>query len=65
METKQKMKEAYAERDGMFYAIPEFARIFKQYEYDIRYYNRYQWSAQTTKESLIRKRDELLNMVKN
>ena len=34
-------------------------------EREIRYYNRYRWGEQTTKEGLIKKRDELLEVVKS
>lgn len=65
MEQKKKMKEAYAEIEDMFHAIPELERIFKKYEWEIRYYGRVTWSACTTKEKLIKKRDDFLALAKS
>ena len=59
------MKEAFQEIEDMFRGIPELVRVFQQYERDIRYYNRYNWNADTTKEKLIQKRNELLELAKN
>ena len=64
MEQEKKMKDAFAEIEGMFHAIPEWDRVFKQYERDIRYYNRFEWNRITTKERLIEKRDALLQTAK-
>lgn len=61
---EKKMKEALEEIEDMFRGIPEWTRIFQQYERDIRYYNRYEWNEYTTKEKFIQKRDELLEMAK-
>ena len=54
---KKTMKECFAEIEEMFPYIPEMVRIFQKYEREIRYYNRYDWCACTTKEKLIEKRD--------
>ena len=63
MENKT-MKEAMQEIEEMFYGIPELQNLFKKYERDIRFYNRYNWNEITTKEKLIQKRDELLQIAK-
>lgn len=62
---EKKMKEAFQEIEDMFRGIPELVRIFQQYERDIRYYSRYNWDHNTTKEKLIQKRNELLELAKN
>ncbi len=59
------MKEAFQEIEDMFRGIPEWTRVFQQYERDIRYYNRYNWDNYTTKERLIQKRNELLELAKS
>lgn len=64
MKNKKKMSDAFKEIEEMFPIIPEWRRIFKDYERDIRYYNRYKWSKQTTKEGLEKKRNDLLEMIK-
>ena len=58
------MKEALQEIEETFQGIPELQRLFKKYEKEIRFYNRYNWNEVTTKERLIKKRDELLRIVK-
>ena len=63
MENK-KMKEAFQEIEEMFQGIPELQNLFKKYERDIRFYNRYNWNEATTKEKLIKKRDDLLQIAK-
>ena len=65
MERKKKMKEVFAEIEAMFPANPEFVRIFKQYETDIRFYGRYRWKEDTTKERLEQKRAALLKIARN
>lgn len=65
MEKQKKLKEVLAEIDAMFPAIPEFTRVFKQYELDIRWYNRYIWSEHTTKEILIEKYKALLKIAQH
>ena len=64
MERQKKMKDCFAEIEGMFPSIPEMVRIFQGYEREIRYYNRYDWCETTTKEKLIEKRDIFLDIVK-
>ena len=64
MKQEKKMKDAFAEIEDMFHAIPEWDRVFKQYERDIRYYNRFEWNRITTTERLIEKRDALLQTAK-
>ena len=59
------MKEAFQEIEDTFRGIPELVRIFQRYERRIRYYNRYNWNANTTKEKLIQKRNELLELAKH
>ena len=49
------MKEAFQEIEEMFHGIPELQNLFKKYERDIRFYNRYNWNEATTKEKLIKK----------
>ena len=55
-----KLKDKEKEIEEMFSGIPEFQRIFKQYERFLRYYNIYNWNEHTTKEKLEKKRDALL-----
>ena len=55
-----KLKDKEKEIEEMFLGIPEFQRIFKQYERFLRYYNIYNWNEHTTKEKLEKKRDDLL-----
>lgn len=59
------MEEVMAEIEEMFRGIPEFVRVFQLYEYELRYYNRYNWNRYTTKEKYEQKRDELLEIAKH
>lgn len=59
------MQEAMAEIEMTFRGIPEFVRVFQQYEHDLRYYNRYRWNPYTTKEKYERKRDALFEIAKS
>ncbi len=65
MQQTKKLKEVMAEIEEAFCAMPKIAELFQQMEREIRYYNRYRWNEQTTKEKLIKKRDELLEVVKS
>lgn len=65
MEERRTMKEAFDEIEKAFHAIPEWERIFKKYEWELRHYNRMQWNERTTKEKLANKRDELLKVAKS
>lgn len=62
MQQKKKMKEVFAEIESMFHAIPKLEQAFKNYERDIRYYNCNKWDTSTTKERLIKKRNDLLEV---
>ncbi len=57
-----KLKEKEEEIEKMFVGIPEFQRVFKQYEHSLRYYNNYSWNENTTKEKLEKKRDVFLEL---
>ncbi len=65
MQQTKKFKEVLLEIEGKFGCMPELSSLFQQLEREIRYYNRYCWGEQTTKEKLIKKRDELLAVVKS
>ena len=58
------MKEVLKEIEDTFQGMPELQRLFKKYEREIRFYNCYNWNEVTTKERLIKKRDELLRIAK-
>lgn len=61
---EKKMKDCFMEIEKMFPSMPEMVRIFQKFEREIRYYNRYDWCAYTTKEKLIEKRNAFLELVK-
>ena len=48
------MEEAFQEIEDMFRGIPKLQTLFKKYERDIRFYNRYNWNEVTTKGKLIK-----------
>ena len=52
------------ENEELFKDIPELNRVFKKLDREIRYYRNKTWNEYTTKERLVKKRDELLDIAK-
>ena len=63
-ENEKKKCEERTEKRGLFADIPEWQRLFQDMDKHIRLFDAYRWNACTTKENLIKKRDEMLEMVK-